>query len=193
MKLTIGITGGIGSGKSVVARICRGKGIPVYDCDLEAKKLMDGSERIKRMLTSDIDKSCVSASGEIDRARLGEIVFQDSDKLMKLNEIVHREVREHFNLWRDEQKERLVFVETAIPSSSRFEDLMDQIWLIEAPHIERVRRVMQRSSITMADVEKRIKAQDHEFENLSADKLRRIDNGGAESLLLQIEKLLNEL
>lgn len=193
MKLTVGITGGIGSGKSMVARICRSQGFPVYDCDLEAKRLMDSSQEIKRLLKSDIHESCVDAAGAIDRAALGSIVFKNPEKLKRLNEIVHGEVRNHFVKWRESQTGPLVFVETAIPVTSRFNPLMDRIWLVDAPVEKRIERVMRRSGIPHTDVEKRIKAQSHEFEGLPESKTRVIDNGGEASLLLRIYELLNEL
>ncbi len=191
--LTIGITGGIGSGKSVIARICRNQGLPVYDCDLEAKKLMNSSAEIKGLLKRDIHDSCVDASGAIDRAALSDIVFKDKEKLRRLNEIVHGAVRNHFSHWRKEHGNTIAFVETAIPTTSHLDLLMDRIWLVEAPMSKRIARVMQRNGISAQEVVKRIKAQDNEFDELPAEKVRKIDNGGDSSLLLRIDELLNEL
>lgn len=193
MKFTIGITGGIGSGKSVVARICRNKGFPVYDCDIEAKQLMDSSAEIKRRLSSRIHESCIDSAGAIDRVALGNIVFHNPEKLRTLNEIVHGEVRKDFIDWRERQANPVVFVETAIPVTSHLDQLMDQVWLVVAPAEERVKRVMLRNNVSAADVEKRIGSQNHEFERLPEIKTKIIDNGGAASLLLRIDELLNEL
>lgn len=193
MKKTVGITGGIGSGKSIVARVCRSHGFPVYDCDYEAKRLMDDSPEIKRLLRRHIYESCVDSSGAINRAVLSSIVFSDSGKLKMLNEIVHGEVRKDFTNWRERQTASVVFIETAIPTTSNLDILMDRIWIVEASMEVRIKRVVRRSSLRPDDVEKRIKAQDHEFEGLPDSKIRVIDNNGEASLLLCIDKLLNEL
>ena len=193
MKITVGITGGIGSGKSVIARVLRNRGLPVFDCDVEAKFLMDNSSEIKERLRKEINPSCVNVSGAIDRSILSKIVFKDTTKLKLLNEIVHGEVKRCFINWRSSQTQQLIFIETAIPISSHFEMLMDKIWLVEAPHEVRIKRVAARNSMSISDIEKRIKAQQHEFDGLDATKKRILNNDGEESLLLRINELFNEL
>ncbi|MDE6436166.1 MAG: dephospho-CoA kinase, partial [Muribaculaceae bacterium] len=90
----IAITGGIGSGKSVVSRVLRAMGYPVYDCDSQAKAIMDADAEIHRRLCSEIDAAVVT-DGVIDRKRLAEIVFNDKAKLAVLNAIVHSAVKAH--------------------------------------------------------------------------------------------------
>ena len=86
---TIGITGGIGSGKSVISRILRTCGHTVYDCDSNAKAIMDRDPEIRRKLAEMIDSSTINRDGSINRPRLAQIVFEDKAKLAMLNAIVH--------------------------------------------------------------------------------------------------------
>ena len=91
----IAINGGIGSGKSVVSRIVTVMGYPVYDCDAQARQLMDSSDEIKAAISAGIHHACIK-DGQIDRAMLASIVFEDKEKLAILNSIVHGAVREHY-------------------------------------------------------------------------------------------------
>ncbi len=98
MERLIAITGGIGSGKSVVSRIVSAMGYPVYDCDTQARRLMDRSDSIKSAIAELIAPSCI-INGEIDRAALSAEVFSSAEKLECLNGIVHGAVREHLAMW----------------------------------------------------------------------------------------------
>ena len=111
--MLIAVTGGIGAGKSVVCRVLRAMGYPVFDCDSEAKALMDADCDIKRRIAIEIDESAV-CGGSIDRRRLAEIVFADAEKLEILNSIVHGAVRQRIAEWAQTLAGRLLFVETAI-------------------------------------------------------------------------------
>lgn len=159
MKQTrIGISGGIGSGKSVVSRILRILGYPVFDCDSEAKALMDEDEIIKVRLREEICSEVV-ANNVINRARLAEIVFADSEKLQILNAIVHAAVRRRFAEWVSCQVSTIVFAETAILHSSGMIDDMDEEWRVTAPEQIRIERVMRRNSMTADQVKARIASQ----------------------------------
>ena len=98
MTETIAICGGIGSGKSIVSRILTVLGFDVYDCDREAKRLMDADDAIKDAIAREIAGECI-VDGTIDRPRLAGIVFSDSVKLEALNAIVHAAVRRHLAAW----------------------------------------------------------------------------------------------
>ena len=108
------ITGGIGSGKSVVSRILRVLEYPVYDCDSRAKALMDADVIIKQQIIHDIDRETIAADGTIDRRRLASIVFADAEKLAALNAIVHSAVRLDIQRWAEDCGNSHAFVETAI-------------------------------------------------------------------------------
>ena len=130
MKTLTAITGGIGSGKSVVSRVLRILGYPVYDCDSAAKSLMDADEEIKRRLIDEIDSLAV-VDGVIDRRRIAEVVFADAEKLAALNAIVHAAVREDIASWVFSQDSDRLFVETAILYESGLNRMVDAEWRVE--------------------------------------------------------------
>lgn len=155
----IALTGGIGAGKSVVAKALRALGYPVFDCDSEAKALMDASDAIKARLRAEIDAATVLADGSIDRKALAAIVFADNERLAILNNIVHTAVKERLAAWAEVQASELVFVETAIMYESGLNDIVDEEWHVDAPEGVRISRVMKRNNLSSADVKKRIEAQ----------------------------------
>ncbi len=187
----IAITGGIGSGKSVVSRILRILGHAVYDCDSQAKQLMDGSEYIKNRIKQEIDRWSVDDLGNIDRQRLSSVVFSNKDALMRLNAIVHGAVRQDLLEWVNRQSVQRVWVETAILYESGLDKIVDKVWYVEAPLEMRIKRVMLRNSVTRAQVEARIASQpavsDHNHPDVSL-----IVNDGSSSLLQRIEGLLSD-
>ncbi|MDE7143624.1 MAG: dephospho-CoA kinase, partial [Muribaculaceae bacterium] len=110
----VAITGGIGSGKSVVSRILRCMGYPVYDCDSEARRLMDGSAEILSRIAGEISPDAIGADGRLRRDVLSAMVFSDSSKLQCLNSIVHGAVRKHLLSTVASCGSPLFFFETAI-------------------------------------------------------------------------------
>ena len=154
---TIAITGGIGSGKSVVSTVLRIMGYPVYDSDSEAKKLMDESLEIRQAIANRISPDAITPDGHIDRQRLARIVFTDKSALATLNSIVHSSVRDHFDKWR--QRDKVAFIETAILYQSRLDQMVNEVWDVIAPTEVRINRVMKRNGITAEQVRARIEAQ----------------------------------
>lgn len=152
------ITGGIGSGKSVVSRVLRCIGYEVYDCDSRAKTLMDRSPEIHRRLQHEISPQTINPDGTINRAELSRIVFTDPAKLAALNAIVHGAVREDIR----RKAQGLLFVETAIPVSGGMVDMAEQVWEVTAPEQLRISRVQQRSGLTPDQIRARIAAQHSE-------------------------------
>lgn len=154
------ITGGIGAGKSVVSRILTTMGYDVYDCDCEAKRLMDSSEDIKQRIAKEIADEAISDDGVIDRKRLSAIVFADVEKLSILNDIVHKAVIKHLKQWCDMHgRDRRLFVETAILYQSGLDRHVDEVWEVIAPKELRILRVMQRNGLSRSAVENRISSQ----------------------------------
>lgn len=190
MKRLIAITGGIGSGKSVVSRILRILAYPVYDCDSRAKALMDADEAIKRRLIEEIDEAAVTAEGIIDRRRVAEVVFEDAAKLSALNAIVHTAVKEDIAIWVGNQTSDLTFMETAILYESGLNLMVDAEWRVESPLELRIERTMRRSNLSRREVESRIAAQQTE-RPIDAPPLRLfiIRNDEKQALLPQIEAL----
>lgn len=187
MKRIIAITGGIGSGKSVVSRILTCMGYEVYDCDSRARRIMDESESIKQAIEAEICADAITPSG-IDRAVLAARVFSDPQALESLNAIVHRHVRDDFADWTS--KRETCFVETAILHASRMDTLVDEIWEITAPKEIRIERVMHRNNISREEIERRIESQRAEETAIPRLKKRIINNDGVQAVLPQIEALL---
>ena len=155
---TVAITGGIGSGKSVVSRLLRVEGYPVYDCDSQAKRIMDNDAEIQRQLQKAFGEDVV-VDGVIHRQKLASLVFGNSENLRKLNAIVHPAVIADIKKWSVAEQKDLVFVETAILRESGMETLVDEVWVVDAPKDIRVARVMVRNNMPEEDVRKRIDSQ----------------------------------
>lgn len=156
----IAITGGIGAGKSVISEILRKMGYPVFDCDAEAKRLMDHSETIKSELIEKISPLAVLKNGEIDRKLISSIVFKDPEKLTELNRIVHTAVLNEIEDWKKTHSDKhLLFVETAILYQSHLDRLVDEVWEVIAPEEIRIIRVTKRNNCQREEVISRIKSQ----------------------------------
>lgn len=191
MAKVIAITGGIGAGKSVVSRILRCEGYDVYDCDREAKLLMDSDEAIKEALVERIHRDAVTG-GRINRKLISGIVFKDAEKLADLNDIVHSAVRRHLARWiASGACAKALFVETAILYQSGIDRMVDEVWAVTAPVDVRVGRVMERNSLSDSDVRARIEVQDSYIPESVHSVVRHIDNDGARALLPQIKGLLS--
>ena len=187
----IAISGGIGSGKSVVSRIVAVMGYAVYDCDSEAKRLMDVSAEIKTAIATEIAADCIDSDGAINRPKLSGYVFNDSMLLDALNRMVHGAVREDFARWCDRHKdEAILFVETAILYQSGMDAMVDEVWKVEASRQTRISRVMSRNGLTPQQVESRIASQDSFIPPHLHLHISHIDNNGTHPLLPQIQKML---
>lgn len=188
---TVALTGGIGCGKSVVSRMLRCMGYDVYDCDSNAKRLMDADPKIKCLISSEICPGAVSQDGVIDRNKLSETVFSDPARLLALNNAVHQSVRDDFSRWRSSR--RLAFVETAILYQSSLDLMVDEVWTVDAPRELRIERVMDRNNLTRTQIEMRIDAQDSYIPARIHALIRHLLNDGVEPLLPQVLSLLSSL
>lgn len=185
MKL-IGLTGGIGTGKSTVARILRLRGYEVYDCDLEAKRLMDESLEVRRSLRDRWGEEIYSAEGELDRRKVAEYVFDDRREKAWLDSLVHGLVRDDVKRWADthtDYSHDTVFVESAILFTSGLADMCQEVWEVAAPLDTRVERVMKRSGMAREQALARIDAQREEQKICQSRHTRQIVNDGATPLL----------
>lgn len=187
------ITGGIGSGKSVVSRVLRLKGYEVYDCDSRAKELMDASETLKCELEKRAGVTLRAADGCIDRHRMAEVLFGDDSFRRFANGMIHSMVRDDIRGRLGESESGVLFVETAIPVTSGLDRMADGIWLVDAPEDVRIDRVMRRNGVTAQSVAGRIRTQHGEFDSLPAARTSVIRNYGSHSLLLQIDRYLESV
>jgi dephospho-CoA kinase len=191
MTKIIGLTGGIGSGKTTVAQEMASYGIPVYITDLEAKKLMQSDfllSQIKELFGNE-----VFADNVLIREKLSEIVFNDASKLKALNSIVHPAVKQHFKEWLALHKEDLFVVyESAILFESGSYKECDYVINVVAPLEMRIQRVINRDKTTRSKVLDRMKNQWKDEEKSSKSDFI-LENITLEGLKLEIVKILKFL
>lgn len=190
--LKVGITGGIGSGKTMVCKIFEVLGIPVYNADFHAKRLMEDSPEISNGLARLFGLSII-ANGKIDRKKLAQIIFSNADALAAVNNLVHPEVRKDFIEWVKMMSGRdYVIEEAAILFESGAYKLLDFNITVSAPEEMRIIRVMGRDNVPRESVLSRINNQmtDQEREKL-ADAV--ILNDESVLLIPQILQLHNKL
>lgn len=188
----VGITGGIGSGKSLVCSVLEKFGIPVYYADKEARRLMNTSPGL-RMAIQDVFGKEIYRSGELDRQEMGRRVFGEPELLQKLNHLVHPVVKEDFILWSETWEQApYVIEEAAILFESGASAHMDLSVLVYAPVALRIARVMKRDGLSRSEIEMRINTQmDEEKKKELADWVLLNDE---ENLLLpQIVALHEEI
>ena len=154
----VGLTGGIGSGKSTIARLFAALGIAVYDSDTEAKKLINTSAEIKKRIV-EVFGAEAYAEGVYNRAYMADIVFRNPDKLAVLNSIVHPVLADDFNQWVALQTSPYVIKEAAILFESGSYKNCDFIITVTAPEALRISRCMSRDGSTEAQVRARMAQQ----------------------------------
>lgn len=156
--MLVGLTGGIGSGKSTVAQIFRDLGVPVYDSDKEAKSLMVNSPELKSAIIDLLGDNAYTGK-TLNRSYIAELVFKDAGLLQKLNKIVHPAVRQHFLKWANEQSAPYVIQETALIFENGVQDNYSATILVTAPLEMRLKRVMERDEVGKQVVLERMKNQ----------------------------------
>ncbi|MGY0392112.1 dephospho-CoA kinase [Bizionia sp. KMM 8389] len=164
MKI-VGLTGGIGSGKTTVAKLFAELGVPTYIADVEAKKLMNASSEI-RLKIQWLFGSEAYKDGELNRTYLANAIFNDKSLLQKMNAIVHPKVAEHFKLWANMQESAYVLKESAILFEHGGEKDCHYTILVTAPEKARIQRVTKRDNKTAAEVQAIINNQLPESEKL---------------------------
>ncbi|MBP3942761.1 dephospho-CoA kinase [Sphingobacteriaceae bacterium WQ 2009] len=188
MSLKIGITGGIGSGKSLICQIFAVMGVPTYNADLEAKLIMTQSAAVRRQLIEAFGANTYLPNGEVNRPFLSQQVFQDAQKLSILNGIVHPAVIQAAADWAAAQKSPYSLKEAALLFESGSYKKLDYTILVTAPVETRIARVMQRDHAAREQVEARIAQQLSDDEKIKlADFV--IINDGKVALIPQILNL----
>lgn len=165
----VGITGGIGSGKSTVCAMLRERGVAVYSCDERAKELMCSDYTIAQRLVDRFGAESF-VDGELNRAYLAERVFGDAEELAALNAIVHPCVMEDFEAWAARAEGEYVVLESAILFESGFDAKVDIVVAIMAPDEIRIERTMQRDGVSREQVEERMRQQLSDEERCSRSK-----------------------
>lgn len=194
MKVRLGITGGIGSGKSFLSKLLIKKGIPVFDSDFEAKRLMLTDDEIIFSLKSLLGDN-VYQDGEINKPLLASYIFTSAENASKVNSIVHPYVKNEFLKWADRYfllGYNIVAIESAILFEAGFNDIVDKIVMVHAPLEIRVDRVIERDNTNREKVMERIKSQMDDDVKISMSDFV-IENDGRFLLDSQVDKLISEL
>lgn len=188
----VGITGGIGSGKSTVCRILAEHGVAVYDADSHAKELMSSSEALRAALIENFGAECFTAEG-LNRAYLAGRVFSDAEQLRVLNGLVHPVVMADFEAWAEAQEGSYVVFESAILFEAKLEDRVDATVAVMAPEELRVERVMGRDGATKEQVLARIHNQMSDDERADRAKygVVNIDVEDLEEDVVQLHRRLS--
>ena len=191
MAIKIGITGGIGSGKSVVAKLLAWMGIPVYQTDAEAKRLMLSDADIRRELTAQVGSNAYNEKG-LNKALLASYVFGNPEHTRQVNAIVHPKVRHDFRKWAGNSGRMMVAMESAILLEAGFRNEVDKVVMVYAPQEVRIARAIRRDSATREQIEKRIRSQmSDENKREAADFV--IVNDGETPLIPQVLSLISSL
>lgn len=157
--MKIGITGGIGSGKSTVCKVFRILGIPVFEADKVAKQLMNDDPELRLQLIDLFGTAVYLPDRTVDRKYLSEIVFKNASLLAQLNNAVHPVVRSAFEEWFKKQQSPYILHEAAILFESGFYKMMDKTITVVTDEDERIQRVTKRDAVTHEMVKQRIQNQ----------------------------------
>ncbi len=190
--MIVGITGGIGSGKSTVATIFKQLGIAVYDTDSRAKQLMQENEALKNSLQKVLQKTIINADGSLNRALIASLIFNNTTLLQKVNALVHPAVAEDFTEWYKRQSSPYVLKESALIFETNTQHLCAAVILVKAPLEVRVKRVMKRNGLSKEAVLERMNNQWPQEKKETLANFS-IENGGEVSLIKQVVKLHQEL
>lgn len=191
MAKRLGVTGGIGSGKTTVCRIFRVLGIPVFVADIVARDVMENEPDIRAAINLIAGKD-LYIHGKLDRKELARIIFSKPDLLREVNSTVHPEVLERFNRWASASTAPYVIMEAAILFEAGADSLVDRVVAISAPVEERITRVMRRNELTREEVIGRINNQmgDEEREEQSYYVINNSDN---EMIIPEILKIHEDM
>lgn len=191
--IKIGITGGIGSGKTTVCKVFELLGVPVYYADIEAKQILNSNLEVKKNIITTFGNSVLNDEDKIDKKKLASLVFNNKENLEKLNSIVHPAVREHFENWiQQHSTQKYILKEAAILFESGSYKLVDKIITVVAPLELKISRTIQRDKVTQAEVELRISNQLNDDEKIKRSQFV-IHNDEQQLLIPQILKIHDQI
>ena len=190
--IKLAITGSIGSGKSVVSRMMNILGVPVYDCDCNAKRLMAEDAFIISELKRMFGEEGYDDDGTLNRQYVASRIFTDKENIKRVNSLVHPVVKRDFEEWASKQNSNVVAVETAILYESGMVESVDKVLVVWAEKETAIKRTMERSGMNRIQVESRMNNQ------MGVDDLLLMSdyslyNDGDEPLLPQVIALVQEL
>ncbi|MDY3521244.1 dephospho-CoA kinase [Riemerella anatipestifer] len=182
MKKIIGLTGGIGSGKSTAAHFIEKMGYPVYYSDARAKAIVNDNPTLKNAIINLLGKEAYTTDGTYNRKWVAEQVFDNKDLLEKLNQIIHPAVKQDFETWVSQQNTKFVFKETALLFELKLHQSCYQSVLVTSEDNLRIKRVMDRDQKIYREVENIIKQQMPEKDKIKLADFIIYNNGTLEEL-----------
>lgn len=162
MALVIGLTGGIASGKSTVAEMIKAKGYTVIDADVEARLAVEVNEPAYNEIVASFGEEILQVDGTIDRGKLGAIIFHDQEKRLKLNQIVHPDVRRRMNEKKEaalQNGETLIVLDIPLLFESKLTNMVEKILLVYVDEATQLARLIHRNDLTKEDALARINSQ----------------------------------
>ncbi|SHI97769.1 dephospho-CoA kinase [Mesonia phycicola] len=190
--MVVGLTGGIGSGKTTIAKMFHELGVPIYVADNRAKYLMETSTEIHTKLISLLGPEALDKNGLPNRSFIASKVFKDKVLLEKLNAIVHPEVAKDFQTWVKLQKSAYVIYEAAIIFEKKLQDRFNFTILVTAPKDIKVKRIQGRDNATLEEIEARMNNQwsDSEKIKLANFSIENVDLDQTKLKVLSLHKIL---
>ena len=193
--MIIGITGGIGSGKSTIARALSARGFAVYDCDREAKRIIAENKAVQSAIIHLLGEEAF-VNGHYNTAYVAQRVFDKKELLEKLNKIVHPAVKEDILQRSGLSAKSVLFIESAILCEAGLDELCEKIIVVEAPEAIRIERVIARdyhgnaSPANINKVRARVRAQENAYTSIPQKKRLTIINDGQTSIHELVQSLL---
>ncbi|ANQ50484.1 dephospho-CoA kinase [Flammeovirga yaeyamensis] len=188
--MQVGITGGIGAGKSYICRLFKVLGVPIYNADNSAKMLMVEDSEIIDLIKSNFGEKSYFPNGMLNRKYLASEIFSDQGKLNLMNEIVHPRVKSHYNDWVEIQlkKNNYIIKEAALMFTNDHYKELDKVIVVKAPYEDRIKRVLERDKRPKQQIEEIIKKQKQE-EELSVLGDYEITNDDSKLIIPQVIEL----
>ena len=181
--MIIGLTGGIGSGKSIASDVLKSYGSSIIDVDLVAREIVRPGTRALSQIEKAFGKDVLLENGELDRKLLGSIVFDDSEKLKKLNEITHKDIKVRTKEIIDclvNIGERVIIIDAALLFEIGLNEFTDMVWYIYSSEDVRISRIRERNGLAELDAISRIRTQNECYKNLADEII--INEGSVKEL-----------
>ena len=187
----IGITGGIGTGKTKALNFFKSKNIPCYESDRRAKDLLNSEIELIKTIKSIFGEDIYNESG-IDRKALASIVFNQKESLKILNDTVHPFVKSDFDKFINKQKSKIIFYESAIIFEHAMQEYFDKIILLISPFKDRIKRLIKRDGLSLDEIKKRISNQFDDKDKIPLSDYI-INNRSWKETVLELEKTYLEI
>ena len=189
----IGLTGGIGSGKTTVAKLLESKGYSVYYSDIRAKEIVNNNAFLKTRIIQLLGDKAYDQDGKYNRKWVAQKVFNNEKLLLELNKIIHPAVKSDFEFWVREQKGDFIFKETALLFELNLDKNCFKTILVTADESLRIKRVMERDGKTCQEIKNIIQKQMSEQEKIKRADFIIENNTDLENLGKEVERMLLEL